>query len=310
MSSNFDGNPFCPVIKVISMKNFLAVLALLCPGIVFAAAPATLAAPSTVTGSLSGTTFTLKWSEVTAASGYNIRCAASDTALTALDASDPSMTATPPTVNGTPLNPNTVTSYPVPNITAGMSCEVGAWSWTATASAVSVPSAHVIATAAVSSSSSSGGSSSGGGSSSSSSSGGSSSSSSSSGGGSSSGGSSSSSGGSVTLPNGTAVITWTAPTTNTDGSAIPASEVLTYNVYEGTVSPVSLTTPLNATPLSALTCSVTLAPGTYYFAVVALNGSAGSGPATSPQVIVPVVTVIETPSAPGKISVTYTATTP
>lgn len=44
---------------------------------------------------------------------------------------------------------------------------------------------------------------------------------------------------SVTAPLGTASLSWTAPTQNTDGSALPASQLAGYRVYRGT-SPSSL----------------------------------------------------------------------
>lgn len=72
----------------------------------------------------------------------------------------------------------------------------------------------------------------------------------------------------------TAVLTWTAPTSNTDGTSITGP--LTYNVYQGT-SPTTLTKV--ASNVTATTNSITtgLSDGvTYYWSVTAVVGGVES----------------------------------
>jgi hypothetical protein len=68
--------------------------------------------------------------------------------------------------------------------------------------------------------------------------------------------------------NGTASLTWVAPTLNTDGS--PVAPLAGYQVYYGT-SAGALTQSISVSGGATLTCDVTgLASGTWYFAVVAV----------------------------------------
>jgi hypothetical protein len=70
----------------------------------------------------------------------------------------------------------------------------------------------------------------------------------------------------------TATLTWTAPTTYSDGTTIPSSVTLTYNIYQG-ISATSLVKV--ATGVTAVTSSINtgLADGTtYYWAVTAVAG--------------------------------------
>lgn len=70
---------------------------------------------------------------------------------------------------------------------------------------------------------------------------------------------------------GNAVVSWTAPSTNVDGS--PAV-VVGYKIYYGTVTK---TYTLNKDVGNVLTYTiVNLAPGTYYFAVTAYNSGGES----------------------------------
>lgn len=78
--------------------------------------------------------------------------------------------------------------------------------------------------------------------------------------------------GTVTPPPvlGSAALSWTAPTKNTDGSSL--TDLAGYRVYHG-ISPTALT---DMVQLSAATLSHTygqLAPGTHYFAIAAYNTS-------------------------------------
>jgi hypothetical protein len=97
----------------------------------------------------------------------------------------------------------------------------------------------------------------------------------------------------------TATLTWIAPTTYSDGTPIPSTVTLTYNIYQGT----SATTLVQvATGVTALTNAIStgLTDGqTYYFAVTAVaNGLEGAksnvGSKTFPAV------------APGTVTLTVT----
>jgi hypothetical protein len=67
--------------------------------------------------------------------------------------------------------------------------------------------------------------------------------------------------------NGTATLTWTAPTKNTDGSAVTA--LSGYHIYYGT-TPGSLSRSVTVTGGSTTSYEITgLASGTWYFAVAA-----------------------------------------
>jgi hypothetical protein len=74
---------------------------------------------------------------------------------------------------------------------------------------------------------------------------------------------------------GVVTLTWDAPTTNTDGSALnPVTDLTTYKVYYGTASQtytqvVTVTNPGTAT----ISKTLNLSPGTYYFAVTTVNTS-------------------------------------
>jgi len=70
---------------------------------------------------------------------------------------------------------------------------------------------------------------------------------------------------------GSATLTWTAPTKNSDGSAL--TDLAGYHIYYGT-SPGSLSNMINITSPSTLTYVVTdLGTGTWYFAVAAYTNS-------------------------------------
>jgi len=68
---------------------------------------------------------------------------------------------------------------------------------------------------------------------------------------------------------GSATLSWTAPTENTDGS--PLTDLAGYHIYYGTSAGAwtSTVTVLEATETTYVVSG--LAPGTYYFAVVAFN---------------------------------------
>lgn len=70
----------------------------------------------------------------------------------------------------------------------------------------------------------------------------------------------------------TATLTWTAPTTYTDGTAIPSTVALSYNVYQG-VSPTALVKVASGVTTLTSTITTGLADGnTYYWSVTAVAG--------------------------------------
>jgi Fibronectin type III domain len=74
---------------------------------------------------------------------------------------------------------------------------------------------------------------------------------------------------------GTAALSWTAVTTNTDGT--PLTELAGYTVYYGT-APNNLSTVITLSDPSVTTYLVTnLAPGTWYFAVNAYTETGVQG---------------------------------
>lgn len=91
------------------------------------------------------------------------------------------------------------------------------------------------------------------------------------GGGTGGGGSSSSGGSSSGGTTGSAALSWTAPTTNSDGSSL--ADLAGYHVYYGTSADLlNQNVPVNdANATSAVVSN--LATGTWYFAVTAVNGA-------------------------------------
>jgi hypothetical protein len=75
---------------------------------------------------------------------------------------------------------------------------------------------------------------------------------------------------------GSATLSWTAPTENTNGT--PATDLAGYHIYYGTTEGAwtSTITVLEATETSYVVSG--LAPGTYYFAVVAFNTAGDDSP--------------------------------
>jgi hypothetical protein len=112
--------------------------------------------------------------------------------------------------------------------------------------------------------------------------------------------------------NSTAVLKWTAPTQNVNGTAL--TNLASYNIYEGTSAATVAKVANVLAP--ATTYTVTgLTPGTYYFTVTAVNSaspaveSAQASPDAVGTVSAPVVTTA-TPQAPGSVSVTITVSVP
>ena len=96
----------------------------------------------------------------------------------------------------------------------------------------------------------------------------------------------------------TATVTWTAPTTNTDGSAIAGA--LTYNVYQGT----GTATPVKVQgPVAALTVTITagLAAGSTQCFTVSAVANGVEGPQSLPACV---TLQASAPSAPPTPTVT------
>jgi hypothetical protein len=100
----------------------------------------------------------------------------------------------------------------------------------------------------------------------------------------------------------TATLSWTAPTTYTDGTAIPSTVTITYNVYEATQavgtncsSPTYSTTPTVAA-VSALTYTLPAytATGVYCYALTAETSGMQSALTNSVEVDV----TLPTPNPP------------
>ncbi len=90
-------------------------------------------------------------------------------------------------------------------------------------------------------------------------------------GGSSNGGGGSSGSGSSSGASGSASLSWAAPTTNTDGSAL--TDLAGYRVYYGTSADL-LSRDLEITSANATSTTVgSLSAGTWYFAVAAVNSA-------------------------------------
>lgn len=107
----------------------------------------------------------------------------------------------------------------------------------------------------------------------------------------------------------TLLVTWTAPTANTDGT--PISSTLTYNAYWA-IGPCAGITPgsvMNTTPITTLSYTVTnVGPGDKCFGVTAVENGIESAQAPIPpfEIVVaaaPVVVVKPTPAPPSNVSV-------
>jgi len=67
-----------------------------------------------------------------------------------------------------------------------------------------------------------------------------------------------------------AVFSWTAPTKNTDGSNL--TNLTGYKIYYGT-SPGNYTQSVTVTGASTTSYTLPLSPGTYYFALTAVDST-------------------------------------
>ena len=98
-----------------------------------------------------------------------------------------------------------------------------------------------------------------------------------------------------------AVLTWTAPTTNTDGTAL--TNLAGFNIYSGS-SATSLSL-LGSVGATVLTYTATIGVGTTYFAVTAFNSAVPSTESAQSTVVSKTVTapVPTTPNAPSSAAV-------
>lgn len=95
----------------------------------------------------------------------------------------------------------------------------------------------------------------------------------------------------------TAVVSWTAPTKNTDGSTIATT--LAYNLYQG-VQGTSLTKVQTALATTSVTVTAGLTPGTTQcFTVTAVSNGMESAQSSSACVAI----VFPTPGVPTQITV-------
>lgn len=104
-----------------------------------------------------------------------------------------------------------------------------------------------------------------------------------------------------------ATLSWTAPTTNTDGS--PLTDLSTFNIYQGT-SPAGMTKVATVGASGGTYTTPVLQPGTYYFSVTAVN--AAGAESTKSAVVSTTISPPPIPKTPGqpqnvKITVTVTA---
>jgi hypothetical protein len=103
----------------------------------------------------------------------------------------------------------------------------------------------------------------------------------------------------------TVVITWTVPTQNADGS--PLTDLKSYNVYQGGSEATLVKVGSIVVPMTAYTTPA-LSPGTYYFAVTAVD-SIGNESARTPAVstvVAPPPTKI--PGTPSNLKITVIVT--
>jgi hypothetical protein len=75
---------------------------------------------------------------------------------------------------------------------------------------------------------------------------------------------------------GSATLSWTVPTQNTDGT--PITDLAGYHIYYGTSAGALTTTVTIANPTETTYLVNGLAPGTYYFAIVAYNSAGVDSP--------------------------------
>jgi hypothetical protein len=70
----------------------------------------------------------------------------------------------------------------------------------------------------------------------------------------------------------TATLTWTAPTTYTDGTTIPGTVAITYNVYQGNTATTLVKVASGVTTLTNTITTGLVDGQTYYWAVTAVAG--------------------------------------
>ena len=80
----------------------------------------------------------------------------------------------------------------------------------------------------------------------------------------------------TTPTTGSATLSWNVPTENTDGT--PITDLAGYHIYYGTSAGALTTTVTISNPTETSYVVAGLAPGTYYFAIVAYNSAGVDSP--------------------------------
>lgn len=83
----------------------------------------------------------------------------------------------------------------------------------------------------------------------------------------------------VNAAGGSATLSWTAPTQNTDGSSL--TDLAGYTIYYGT-SDSNLSNSVSVSALTSYSISGLVVGQTYYFAIAAVNSAGQKGPLSSP----------------------------
>lgn len=104
----------------------------------------------------------------------------------------------------------------------------------------------------------------------------------------------------------TVALTWNAPTANTDGSAL--ADLKGFNIYQGTSATTLVKVASITLPASSYT-TPNLAPGTYYFAVTAVNAAgleSAQSETVSHELTAPAPPAPKVPGAPTNVKITVT----
>ena len=107
-----------------------------------------------------------------------------------------------------------------------------------------------------------------------------------------------------------ATLTWTAPTTDISGNPLAGDALTGFNVYEGVgAAALAKIGSVSGTMLAYTVAG--LQPGSYTFAVTAVNAAGESAKSASASAsVVQAAPVAAAPGAPASLSVTVTVTVP
>lgn len=103
---------------------------------------------------------------------------------------------------------------------------------------------------------------------------------------------------------GTATLTWTAPTQNTDGT--PLTDLAGYKIYYGTSATALTTVGTISSPTATTTVIPSLGVGTWYFAMTAFNAAGAESARTATVSKVITAPPPKVPNPPGGLTVTVT----